>query len=164
MQKGGLQFTPPLIWVCRNPGINLSRLQELGYASLEDLRVGRWNREESLDWSANNTMQAEQLYSEITRFEGKSLLEGEVVANTEREAFVYESQPVEPSFNIDFGECVNVYGRGPMFVQGKRLLLRENQPVMAIVDFKNVEGTFNILVTDKQRMKHIPNYAFYKSH
>ena len=27
----------------------------------------------------------------------------------------------------------------------------------AIVDFKNVEGTFNILVTDKQRMKYIPN-------
>ena len=34
---------------------------------------------------------------------------------------------------------------------------RENLPVIAIIDFKNVEGTFNILVTDKQRMKYIPN-------
>ena len=154
MEKGILRFAPPLIWVCRNPGINMARLQEFGYASLEDLRVGRWNGEGSLDWSANNTIQEEQLYSEVTRFEGKSLLAGDIIAkNTEREAFVYESQPVKPNFNIDFGECVHLAAQGPWF----GMQLRETQPVIAIVDFKNVEGTFNILVTDKQRMKYIPN-------
>ena len=151
--KGTLRDALPLIWVCRKPGINTSRLQELGYASLEDLRLGRWNGEDSLDWSANNTIQVEQLYREITRFEGKSLLEGDIVANTEREAFAYESQPVKPNFNIDFGECVHLAAQGPWF----GMQLRETQPVIAIVDFKNVEGTFNILVTDKQRMKYIPN-------
>ena len=85
----------------------MARLQELGYASLEDLRVGRWNGEGSLDWSANNTIQEEQLYSEVTRFEGKSQLAGDIIANTEREAFVCESQP---NLNIDFGEYVNVVG------------------------------------------------------
>ena len=92
--KGTLRDAFPLIWVCRKPGINTARLQELGYASLEDLRLGRWNGEGSLDWSANNTIQVEQLYREITRFEGESLLEGDIVANTEREAFAYESRPV----------------------------------------------------------------------
>ena len=39
MEKGTIRLAPPLIWVCRDPGINMTRLQELGYASLEDLRV-----------------------------------------------------------------------------------------------------------------------------
>ena len=100
-----------------------------------------WNGEGSLDGTANNTIQAEQLYKEIARFEGKSLLEGDIVANTEREAFSYREQPVQPSFNVDW----------------KMIETRPNQPATVIVDFKNVEGTFGILVTDKQRMKYRPN-------
>ena len=157
MEKGSLYQNSPLIWVCRKPGINMVKLEELGYGSLDDLRIGRWNGEGSLDWTANNTIQAEQLYKEITRFEGKSLLEGDIVANTEREAFAYRAQPVRPGFNLDFGECVDLEGLGPWISQGKRQKPRPNQPATIIVDFKNVEGTFGILVTDKQRMKHRPN-------
>ena len=49
MEKGGLHQNSPLIWVCRKPGINMAKLEELGYGSLDDLRIGRWNGEGSLD-------------------------------------------------------------------------------------------------------------------
>ena len=155
MEKGSLRFGFPAMWVCRKPGINMARLQELGYESLEDLRVGRWMGEGSLDWSANNSLDAATLYREITRFEGNSLVEGDIVANTEKAGMVYVAKPVKPSFNIDFGECVELIGR-PIIVNGESNL-PENRPVSAILDFKNVEGTFNIIVTDKQRMKYTPN-------
>ena len=38
MERGSLRFGFPAMWVCRKPGINMARLQELGYESLEDLR------------------------------------------------------------------------------------------------------------------------------
>ena len=156
MEKGSLQFASPSIWVCRKPGINLTRLQELGYASLEDLSVGRWMGQGSLDWSANGSLDAKALYDEITEFEGNSLLQGGIVANTEeKEGFIYWAKKVTPSFNIDFGECVELNGR-PVVVNG-RSILRENQPVSVLLDFKNVEGTFNIIVTDKMRIKYKPN-------
>ena len=156
-EKGSLKGALPLLWVCRNPGINISRMQELGYATLEDLRLGRWNGEGYLDWSANNSIGIEQLYNQVTRFEGRSLLEGDIVANSESEGFVFKAVPVCPFFNIDFGECVNLVSLGPWFVNGKRKALRENQPVVLVLDFKNLEGTFSILVTDQQRMKYEPN-------
>ena len=84
MEKGSLYGASPAIWVCRKPGINLTRLQDLGYASLEDLRVGRWMGEGNLDWSANGSLDAAILYKQITEFEGNSLLEGGIVANTDK--------------------------------------------------------------------------------
>ena len=111
--------------------------------------------EGSLDWSANNTLDAAALYSEITRFEGNSLVEGDIVANTEKTGMIYVPKPVKPSFNIDFGECVELIGR-PIIVNGESNL-PPNRPVSAVLDFKNVKGTFNIIVTDKQRMKYMPN-------
>ena len=104
-------------------------MQALGYATLQDLRVGRWNGEGYLDWSANGSLDVDQLYNQITRFEGRSLLEGDIVANGEDEGFIFKAEPVKPFFNIDFGECVNVIGMGPWFVDGKRKQLRPNQPV-----------------------------------
>ena len=80
IEKGSLRGAFPSIWVCRKPGINLTRLQELGYATLEDLQVGRWMGEGQLDWSANNSLDPTALFSEITRFEGESLLEGGIIA------------------------------------------------------------------------------------
>ena len=156
MKKGGLRFGFPAIWVCRKPGINMTRLQELGYASLEDLRVGKWMGEGHLDWTANNSLDADTLYSEITRFEGRSLAEGDIVANTEKAGLEYVASPVTPSFNIDFGECVELFGK-PILVNNEKTILPPNRPASAILDFKNVKGTFNILVTDKKRMKYKPN-------
>ena len=163
IEKGELRFSFPAMWVCRKPGINMLRLQELGYASLEDLRVGKWMGGGYLDWSANGSMDPATLYSQITRFKGNSLLEGDIIANTEREGFVLAAKTVKPSFNIDFGECVEVYGR-PIIVKGDNTL-RPNQPVTAILDFKNLDGNFNIIVTDKQRIQtqyedfHLASYS-----
>ena len=156
MEKGSLRDASPAIWVCREPGINMTRLQELGYDSLQDLSIGRWMGEGCLDWSANGSLDAETLYDQITEFEGKSLLEGEIIANREKkEGFIYWAKEVNPSFNIHFGECVEIIGR-PVVVGGKSIL-RPNQPATLVLDFKNMEGTFNIIVTDKQRIKYKPN-------
>ena len=155
IEKGSLRGAFPSIWVCRKPGINLTRLQELGYATLEDLQVGRWMGKGQLDWSANNSLDPTVLYSEITRFEGESLLEGGIIANTEKDGILYVAKEVTPIFNIDFGECVELESR-PVIVEG-RVMIRKNQPVILILDFKNVKGTFNIIVTDKTRMKNKPS-------
>ena len=156
MEKGGLYGATPAIWICRKPGINLTKLQILGYASLEDLKVGRWMGQGNLDWSANGSLDVGALYDQITESKGKSLLEGGIVANVkEREGFLYAAKRVTPNINIDFGECVELNGR-PVIVNG-RSILRPNQPVSVILDFKNVEGTFNIIVTDKERITHKPN-------
>ena len=156
MEKGSLKDAAPSIWVCRKPGINLTRLQELGYASLEDLSVGRWMGQGNLDWSANGSLHAAALYDQITEFEGNSLLQGGIIANEdEREGMIFRAKKVNPSFNIDFGECIEILGM-PVFVGGK-IILRPNQPSSLILDFKNVEGTFDIIVTDEQRIKYKPN-------
>ena len=123
MEKGSLHRAAPLMWVCRKPGINLRRLQELGYISLEDLRLGRWMGKGHLDWTANNSLDPAALYAEITRFEGRSLLKGGIIANTEKDGFIAWAKNVSPKFNIDFGECIQLHLR-PV-VKG-RVILRPN--------------------------------------
>ena len=112
-------------------------------------------RKGHLDWTANNSLDPAVLYAEITRFEGKSMLESGIVANTKKDGILYVAKKVTPSFNIDFGECVELEAK-PVFVRG-RVIIRKNQPVILILDFKDVKGTFNIIVTDKKRMKNQPS-------
>ena len=134
----------PLYWVCHNPGINITRLKEFGYSSVEDLRVGkRTGVEDKLDWPTDMA----EMYKEITTFEGGNLMESKIVSDDS----VYRAFKVNPEYNFDFGSCVEIraIGRPPD--------MRTNELPSIELNFENLKGAYTLYVTDIQRRKYKPN-------
>ena len=146
----------PLYWVCHNPGINVTRLNDFGYSSVEDLRVGKRNSsEDRLDWPTNIS----EMYKEITKFEGGNLMESKIVP----EENVYSvAVKVNPEFNFDFGSCVEI---GPKWTMPVKVpfKMRPNQLNSLELHFDNLEGDFTLYVTDSQRRKYKPSLLTSKS-
>ena len=134
----------PLYWVCHNPGVNITRLEEFGYSSIEDLREGkRIGTEDRLDWPTDMA----EMYTEITTFEGGNLIESNIVS----EDSVYRAFKVNPEYNFDFGSCVEIKATGRP--RGRR----PNVLPSIELNFENLKGAYTLYVTDIQRRKYKPN-------
>jgi hypothetical protein len=132
----------------------MTRLQELGYSSLEALKAGR-RAGRVMDWVG-----MDQLYKEVTAVKGGNIMDGEIIADSNIQTFGLAG--ISPQYNLDFGACVELVPGRPM-KDGVPVRFRHNQPVVLRLDFQRLDGDFSIFLTDKLRRKYKPDLQTFKS-